>query len=323
MIWGIVFVVIVGIVVYNLPYFQELRFYNRVMDERSLLLCQNYYDQYPEGRHYEDVMYLETELSFHPIRVITTYLHKFPEGKYAAELNATCDSLWDEEIAKYDNRDKTYENKEAVAFMSAMLQHMKRERVCTVLMDIQPHVSLKDYDEYDAGIRKYLEIIMSDAKLPLRENIVSLKENFTQEDRYTLMQILSKGLKESFDRMFSSDFVSIVTDASEAGEESPKLTFEYVIKNNTEDEEGKIPSIWTYSSNNEPKAYILAIDVKFQVHYSIPGSDVAYTYSEVGAPAEDISGIDGISDGYRRMTSVCFAKFSNKMSARLGLEQTY
>ncbi|MBO8458953.1 MAG: hypothetical protein IAA73_01255 [Bacteroidetes bacterium] len=37
----------------------------------------------------------------------------------------------------------------------------------------------------------------------------------------------------------------------------------------------------------------------------------------------EIRGIEDIKDGYRQMTQVCFAKFSDKMSVNLGFEKTY
>lgn len=152
---------------------------------------------------------------------------------------------------------------------------------------------------------------------------MSLKENFTAADQGDLKQILAEGVEKSFSRMFSSDLVSIVTSPQEADDASPILTFNYVIKNRTEDNDSKVPNIWTYTSDNKPQAYILAIDVKFDVLFSIPDSDVIYTYSEIGEPGDEIRGIRDIKDGYRQMTQVCFAKFSNRMSGNLGLEGTY
>lgn len=37
----------------------------------------------------------------------------------------------------------------------------------------------------------------------------------------------------------------------------------------------------------------------------------------------EIRGIEDIKDGYRQMTQICFAKFSDKMSVNLGFEKTY
>ena len=155
--------------------------------------------------------------------------------------------------------------------------------------------------------------------------MLSLKDNFTTEDRSVLIDILSEGVEDSFGRLFSSDFIN-VQEYSDADKISPVLSFEYFIGNRLEygDEDGlEIPSIWTYYENNIPKNYILAIDVKFNVIFSIPASDVQYVYSEIGDPGSEISGILSISDGYRRMTQKCFAKFSNKMSMNLGLDPVY
>ena len=123
--------------------------------------------------------------------------------------------------------------------------------------------------------------------------------------------------------MFSPELVSVVTNSFEADEKSPVITFNYTIKNRNEDADNKIPEIWVYSTNNIPKSYILAIDVSFDAEFKIPNSSVTYIYSEVGDPGNEISGIEDIKDGYRRMTVACFAKFSDKMSVNLGLEKVY
>lgn len=313
--------IILFIVIYNLPFFKEWRCYNEVVDARQITYCHEYYSEYPNGRHYEDVMFLEMELSNKPIVVATKYLKKFPNGKYKDIFNEKCNALWDEEIEKYENRDKSNENPNAVRFMKEMLQQMKKYRVNTVLLDIKPNINLKDYKDYDESIRSVLEFFYKGESLPLKENIVSLKENFTQGDKLALSQILANGVQEGLGHMFSSDFVSVVTRVSDADAESPRLVFNYTVSNQSS--EGDFPNIWTYSENKIAKAYILGIDVKFEADFSIPNSDVTYTYAEFGEPGNEISGIADIKDGYRRMTQVCFAKFSNKMSKNLGLEQSY
>ena len=152
---------------------------------------------------------------------------------------------------------------------------------------------------------------------------MSLKESFTANDQSELKQILAEGVGKSFNWMFLSNLVSIMTSPEDVDYTSSVLTFNYVIKNRCEGEDSEIPNIWTYVANDKPQAYILAIDVKFDVLFSIPGSDVAYAYSEIGEPGDEIRGIEDIKDGYRQMTQVCFAKFSDKMSVNLGLEKTY
>lgn len=322
-VWGFVAAVILAIVIYNLPYFQEQRFYNEVVEAQSPYRCQSYYEEYPEGRHYEDVMLLEINLSVNPVKPMVAYLNKFPEGKYATEINDRYNTLWDAEIVKYENRDKADESPEAVKFLTEMLHHMKQHRINTIRLEINPTINLKDYEEYDENVRSILELFSSGETLPLKGNIVSLKENFTTGDQGVVKQILAEGVEKSFNRMFSSNLVSIVTSPEDADSASPVLTFNYVIKNSCDEGNNEIPNIWTYVANDKPQAYILAINVKFDVLFSIPGSDVTYTYSEIGEPGNEIRGIEDIKDGYRQMTQVCFAKFSDKMSVNLGLEKTY
>ena len=342
-VWACIGAVILGFIIYNLPYFKEMRFYNEVKEAHTIYSCERYYREYPKGRHYEDVMDIELQQAeaskggSKPIDVLTRYLHKFPDGKYATRYNAKCDSLWDTEIAKYNERDKSHESPEAVKFMTEMLNYMKAKRVNTVNLKINPSINLKDYSEYDDDTKTLLRILCTMEKSDIdTTKILSLKDNFTEQDRGTLVNILVEGVEKSFGRMFSSDFVAINKKSDDFDEDAPDLNINYEIKNQEiELGEAAIPNIWTYNEQVLPWAtgkiknpfytigYILGIDVKFETQFTIPGSSTTYTYTEVGEPGKEIKNIKSISEGYRRMTQVCFAKFSNKMSDNLGLEETY
>lgn len=322
LIYGSVIVaIILAVVIYNLPYFKENRCYNKVVDEPSVANCLNYYNQYPDGRHYEDVMYLEIDVSSNVVQSLMKYLKKFPNGKYIQDVNGRLDKLWDIELAKYAKRDKSKESPEAVKYMTEMLHYMKRHRINTIRLEITPSVTLKDFEDYDEGTQILTRFLYSGETLPLEGNLLSLKENFTEQDRDVLVQILAEGVQQSFNKMFSTDLISVVT--SDAENNSPVLSFNYLIKNRSNKKVSELPDIWTYVSNGKPTSYILAIDVKFDAKFSIPGSSVTYEYSEIGEPGEEIKGIQNVKDGYRQMTQICFAKFSNKMSENLGLEDVY
>lgn len=323
-------IVIIVAIIYNLPYFKEHRFYKTIETAKSEYKINQYYTDFPNGRHYEDVMLIHSNISGNPIKIVMDYVNNFPEGKYINVMNAKCDSLWDEVIAKYENRDKTNESPEAVRFMTEMLYHLKRNRKNTVVLDINPKIDLLDYEDYDDEIRTYLEDLYSEETLPLKENLVSLKDNFTQSNEYILVEILKKGLVNSFSRMFSEDFINIVSDDDNG--KSPVLTFNYNISNQISfDFDGEkiivFPNIWIYSTtyNNIdiPQNYLLGIDVYFEVNFTIPESDVTYTYNEMGSPGESIYGIQNIKDGYKQMTQICFAKFADMMANSLGLERSY
>ncbi len=324
-IFGIVAAIILCIVLYNTPFFAERRFYKEVKKEKSIYKCMDYYEEYPNGRHYEDVMYLEMGLQKQPVGVMTQYLNKFPNGKYAEEINQKYDSMWNKEIAKYEIMNKGKESSKAVTYMTEMLKYMKENRVNTIIISISPDIRLKDFEEYDETARYLAEAIGTSETLPLEGNMVSLKKNFSEQDKATLIEILSSGVKESFNRMFSADFIQIEPAKRNKSEaKCPRLSFNYTIKN-IEDTlfETNYPEIWAYTTNNVPQSYLLGIDVEFNANFSIPGSETVYNYSETGDPGSEISGISSIKDGYRRMTQACFSKFSKKMATSMGLEEAY
>lgn len=319
-IWGLILAFVLGIIVYNLPFFEERRAYRETVRSSYVFKYEDYYAKYPEGRHYQDVMYHEMRISADSVKVMMKYFSKFPSGKYIAELEQRYNAIWGEAMKKYAGRTAQGESPEAVTYINAMLEYMRDNRITTVLVKNVPNITLKDFSEYPESAQQLAELFIETGSLPVKDNMVSLKRNFVQGDREALAGILSQGVEKSFARMFGTDLVTVVTDSADAHEASPVLSFEYTISNQ---ETYGIPSIWTYCENKIPKAYILAISVDFTADFTIPGSDISYRYKESGEPAGEISGIRNYGDGYRRMTQMCFAKFSNVMSENLGLEQTY
>lgn len=303
--------------------------FDKVKEEKDSYTCDWYAEVCPKGKRLEEVRYLKIEYSKKKILgntndllvAINEYLHDYPNGKYSGEVNSTCDSLWDAEIERYNTRGKKRESATAVKFMSEMLQYMKKNRINSVLVDVSSHLQLKDYDEYDSRVREYLESTNDNNALSLSSGMISLKSNFSQADISTLMQILSEGVQKSLDKMFTPGFISVVSSSSG---DLPKLHFDYTIKSQ-EERYGSvvIPHIWSYHEGYIVKNYLIGISIFFKAHYSIPGSLTTFDYSEKGEPANNINNVDDINDGYRRMTSMCFAEFSNKMARNMGLKETY
>lgn len=313
-------VIILSVVVYNLPYFKEMRFYNEVVKERELYKCMDYINMYPDGKHLEEVVFLKVDLT-KKMGNIMEYLDAYPVGKYADKVNALCDSLWDNEIAKYAMRDKTGEAADAIKYMEEMLKYMKQNRINNIKIDIESKINLKDYSTYDERARKLLEI-NTDSNLPLAQHMISLKDNFTNADQQTLSEILVNGLQKSLDKIFTPGFIIAGTGGAKVN--SPNVHFVYNIENQETDLGFCIiPEVWTYSENKVPKAYLLGISIHFDATFLIPNSSISYSYSERGNPESSISNIENIKDGYRKMTIMCFARFSNTMSDNLGLEEVY
>lgn len=314
-------IVVLGICLYKF-FLSDYFMYKDVKNSKEVYMCKEYYSEYPEGWFYEEVMKIEMEISSSPISVYREYMQKFPDGKYTSTVKSEYEELWNKEIAKYEQRDMSNEDPELVEYIIALLKHLKENNISTVLLQVNQQIDLKDYSEYDEGIREIIEKSNTDISMPIEENMISLKENFTQGDKEMLYNILSEGVQNGFNKMFAEDFVKIVTNEYYAEENSPVLIFNYTVKNQS-DVFDYFPEIWTYSINHVPQAYLLGIEVMFDVNFTIPDSNVSYSYSEIGNPGQEISNIQSIKDGYRVMTQYCFARFSNKISERMGLEKTY
>ncbi|MGN0316565.1 MAG: hypothetical protein ACI4E1_01380 [Lachnospira sp.] len=325
---AIIGAIILAFVVFNLPFVKEIRAYNRIKDYPAEYSCKQYYEDFPDGKHTEDVLYLEESVSSSPITVICRYLRNFPQGKYSDVMRHRCDSLWDEQISHYEALDKSTLTPNAQKYMHALLQYMKKHFVTTIKLEIESELELKDYTEYDKSIRDRMERFYDNPLLPLKENMVSIKKNFSAGYESYLTNTLQEGVSKSFEHVFDSDFVSISTSNEEDDEIesniSPVIHIKYIIKSQ---EDKGYPHIWCYSETTNgietEKAYLIGIDIRFIVDYTIPNSEISYTLSEKGTPENDINGISDITEGYQEMTKICFAEFSNKMAKNIGLAPAY
>lgn len=357
--FGVIIVGIVAIII-AAPRIKERKMYRKAVESDELFFCEEYLSRYPNGKHLDEVMdkketimyeqamrnddesfgntyvnefpngkHLE-EVLYHnigcaefPLSAINEYLLKFPSGKHADSVNAAYERLWDAEIEKYNRRDRKNESEKAVKYMTEMLQYMKANHVNDIQVNVNSTLDLKDYSEYSYSIRSALEREYDRGSLPLNEsNMVSLKDNFQQGDVNSLKEILIEGVQRSMDRMFTPGFIVVKAESLNC----PQLTFNYTIKSQ---ENHGVPEIWTYSEKSPyafyatPKKYLMGITVNCNANFTIPNSPVTYSYSEKGVPEDNINGIQNISDGYRRMTQMCFKQFSNKMSQNMGLQETY
>lgn len=138
------------------------------------------------------------------------------------------------------------------------------------------------------------------------------------------MDILISGVQKSINKIFSPNFITVVS-FSDNKDRMPHLMFNYTITSQ-EISNGKviIPHIWKYTNESGVTLnYLMGISVEFQAHFSIPESSTVFDYIEKSEPSDNINDVKNIRDGYRQMTQICFALFSNKMSKNLGLEETY
>ncbi|MBR6181615.1 MAG: hypothetical protein IKQ77_10425 [Prevotella sp.] len=309
-----------------MPYYNDYKAYCRVKSDKTIANCDLYEEEHPNGRYLDDVQFIRASISENDIVPLLDYYKKFPEGKHIDEINVMYDKLWDAEYSKYLNREKQKESAEAVKFMTEMLQYMRSHRTNTILVDIKSTLKLKDYGEYSKDVRNFIEMFNTN-KLSIEKGMISLKSNFSSSDRRELTKILSEGVQNSFNKMFTPGFIKVESKYESMDLDNvdiPKLHFDYTISSQEENVSGTLfPHIWEYRMENVLRNYLIGISIAFNAHFTIPGSTITYDYSEKGEPEDNISNIRDIKDGYRQMTAICFAKFSNKMSTNLGLKEVY
>lgn len=317
---------------------KDSMFYDLVQKSSEPAKCDDYRTSFPDGKHREEVLYRKAELLkgnvMEQFSAINEYLHAYPSGKYADKLSGLCDELWDEEIARYENRDKQAESAKAVKYMQEMLQYMKRERVNTICISVKPHLELKDYDEYSKDVRNLMEKNIS-WDTPFPQNLERPKSNFSQSNTEEFTSIIVDGVTKSMDRMFTPGFIKAVSD-EKAGTAVPTLTFDYTIKSQDMNYGGlRGPEIWEWRdtphlriTKGRVQGYLQGIMVSFKAVFTLPGSATTYEYKEDGNPGESIKTISRnnssktieLKKAYKSMTSACFSNFSEKMAANMGLK---
>ena len=327
LIFGMIAAVVVMVISFS--FLKENRAYNKVIKENKVSMCDDYINQFPKGKHLEEVRYHKIQLSETPFEAINEYLRYYPSGKYADSLNEQCDKLWDEEISKYESRDKSCESAEAVKFMSDLLLYMKKHRINSIQIGVSSHLEIKDYDEYDDDVKTFVEKQLNDTmRLSFKDGMIPLKSNFSKAKVSSLKKIMSEGMQNNLDKMFAPGFITVECvsdDESVNDREMPRLQIDYTIKNQeTNVGAHNVPLLWIVNSENgSVRNYLVGITITFNAKCSLPGkSTSSYDYSEIGKPENYIQYIDDIRDSYRRMTSMCFECFSDNLCRNMGLQKT-
>ena len=325
-IWGIVIAFFAILIIYNLPICKEYRDYRKVVNcpghVASIRLCNDYLRKYrTTGRHSGDIMYLKVQRTSYDVPTMAEYLTTYPKHKAFKEVKGRYDDRWQAEIAKYEQRDKSKDDPKAVQYMTAMLNYMRTHYCNEMYVKVSLNLNLKEWKEYDKSIRSQIE----DSKA-ISDGMVSVKSNFTTQNKEELKKILADGLQESMNKIFTPNFIRIRTEYPKSSGAIPTTQFSCTINSQEEKYNGKsFPCIWIHKEvkTNKTLGFLMGIAIQFDAKMTIPNSNLTYSYSEKGAPEDNINNIHDIKEGYLRMSAMCFAQFANKMSQNLGLKEIY
>jgi hypothetical protein len=320
-IYGVIFAVLAFILFYFF-WLDEYLAFNKLKDNPTEheYVFEDYYWDYPESRYMEDVKILEIE-TVRDIELVRNYMEDYPEGKGLEEVTELKDVLWDEEIKKYDDLVSGKEATEATKFFKDLLLNMKENNSSTIYVQFKENVVLKDLEDYGAESVGLIDLL-SDPSRKISENMLPLKANFSEGNISSLEEIIDDGIKESFEQIFTENFISVSKMESDPEEGQLIINIEYTIRNQLM-EGYDLPNIWEYSTGDVFETYLLGIAIDFKFDFAIPGTDDIYKFDMDGNPGENISGIDNIAEGYQRMTSISFANYANHISDQFGLEGIY
>lgn len=342
---GIVAVIIIGIIIYNLPYFAEGRAFSNVEDiydtgTKEMLdsAVSEYVEKYPEGKHFSDVVYMPVKFvrnSNDVIQVldaVDNYLKVDPNGPYVKDCKEISDKIWDIEIQKYKSLAESSASKEGADFVLAMLQYMKKNNVRTVEVIGVPHLDLKEYDEYPSDLRKFVESLPSkpipgivpgkEPRLP--EDLVTIKDKISIEDASDWVKYVISALQKGFNKVLTPDFIVFKDSDKEKDSDNklPKVTVNYTVS--TQESVKGFPDIWTYTQSNGNYVYsaslYLGIGMTFDAVFSLPGESIKYDVSGKGdAGTDELKDVDS-SVVYSKMCEISTRQFAEKIANEFGLK---
>ena len=333
---GIVACLVIGIWVYNLPYFAEKRAFAKLQEdfEEGYLYpgdVENYFNEFPDGAHAEDVMILAVETNDEDyqfdsrIKAVHDYLGKYPEGRKAAEYRKFLDDLWVNGIAQYKSTVGDSPN-QAQKFMIDMLEHMHANKLTQVYVVVHPELKLKDFKDYPSSIQQILRYDLSqyftiDVDSKIKSVKSEIDENSVNGWASNIVSTLSKSIITLFKTQII-DFEIVTPEDIPAGSSNPIIHLHYTVSNQ-EDLPG-YPATWLiYERSNlgygatKYKNVLFGIQMSFKAQFLIPGTDRQYTITAKGDAGD--TDISDTTYPYKVMSERCSKGFYDQVVSDFAL----
>ena len=318
---------IVAAVIYFLPMIQEQLAYNKVKSEESIAACDSYEKDWPEGKLIEDVLYKRVEIAKDDgtcVNEICKYLRQFPDGKYVKEVNDRWDEIWDKEIKKYEDNDKSEASASGIDTMRELLLYMKQQRTNTLFANFESIIDLKEFDEYEEDIQLLMERT-NETSLPYKEGIIPIKSSYDSISLQTLNNLLVEKMQQHLDHAFSPGFIQVVAASKETSPEKlPTVNFGYVIENMELYMNGKeYPEIRSFplaeddEIDNNPEGFFVGVLADITISFSFP--EAKYIFEKRERTSDYLKQVKNMKEGYQEMTSLFFSNSIGLMAKDLGL----
>ncbi len=331
---GIVACLVIGIWVYNLPYFAEKRAFAELQEDFEIGYLypgdvENYFNEFPDGAHAEDVMILAVEVNNADyefdsrIKAVHDYLGKYPEGRKAAEYRKFLDDLWVNGIAQYKSTVGDSPN-QAQKFMIDMLEYMHTNKITQVYVFVHPELNLKEFTDYPETTQQLLNYFHLEAFSDLKSKIKPIKSELNESDVKGWASQIVNTLNSSAKRLFKTQIIDfIIVDQAEIPQDSkcPVIQLHYTVSN--QESIIGIPDVWIYSETEayshkeEAKYAFLGIQMSFKAQFMIPGTNSQYTITAEGDPGSTV--IRNVTNPYTTMSGRCSKGFYDQVIADFGL----
>ena len=319
--FGILFPIL--LIISYFSFFDDYFKYLEVKKNGTSDACKSYYSEFPDGYFTEDVKVIEIE-DLRNILLIREFFNDYPNSEYSSEIELINIEIWNDEIRRYDSI--VYSNdkydQDAVNFFRELLTYMRDNNNSEIFINLKGNVNVRDFDSYDYDIREILDLYYEsfDGR-NVSENIVNITSNYRSGDINDYEKIISESILNSFENLLSDDFISLSTyNSSNSSLNDLVIDIDYNIENEEESYGNKnYPSIWQYRVEKKFNSYIIGVSIRFNFSFKLPSTD--YSFSLQTNALDNISGIQGISDGYRQMTKEIFQKFSDGILKRFGISK--
>lgn len=301
--------------------------YLDVLNDNTHKKCIQYFEDFPNGRYYEEVRVIEIEI-LKTIELVRNFIDEFPESGFLNRVKIVNYELWQAEINNYNSLVKNNNNfdYQAVSFFRELLYYMRDNNRSNISLKLNGNINVKDFEDYPVDVIKLSDVIYnySNSKV-VSGNVLSLKSNYSQGNINNYEKIINESILESFQSFFSARFVTLGTIQNDSEKKNDLIIEINYNINNQEDLETIygvnyiLPRVWIYTQNDKFDSYILGVSISFDFDFSIPGTNKIYQFKHDASPLSEINNINDISDGYRIMTSQNFKDYTNIIIEKFGL----
>lgn len=333
---GIIATVILGIIIYNLPYFEELRRFHDVENayesesEYSVRWAVDRYTyKFPDGKHMDDVLYTMVLSEKKADDVIATldavdkYIEECEYGKHLQECKEIYNEIWESEIDKYKSAISGRPISGGEQFVVDMLNYMYNKDIRTVSVASTAILNLKEFSEYSTYIRNLLEYSYSEERFTLPRDMHSIKDKINEEEAKKWTKMLVQSLQHGFNCVLTPGFIKFESEEDSTNPSFPSVHVTYKINTQETNYSGTMfPDIWTYT-RSQGRVVIggglyLGISLNFSADFTIPEGATYRVVADGDAGSAEFKDIDP-SQLYNRMCDRCVNAFTDKISSEFSI----